>query len=658
MTDNINQILAIHQAANTLLKHEVDQLQVIPALAIKLICLSGDKSGRASSLAQLISSEPSLDAKVLKAVNSIAFSPYQEIKSVKQAIKILGHSTVRQTALNQLIYNKLIYHKANFEFEQLFFWQHCLYVATLGRILAKSLNHNDPDLIYCAGLLHDIGKLILETYSRISYSDFIRHCKENDIEPSYKSEHDFFGLNHAEMGFVFSQKWHLPEHISASIYCHHQMPDDNSPFAKCKHDIAIICLADYIACTQGLCSTAIKHRPVLHPEVMQQIDIDSINIKNILNAADNEMQNTNAFFEIKFPNLYQLRASSVKSAILSSQNNEPRHLLPGNISISSLTIPHKSLNPDEIVPATLAAIEQDFNFERLIMLHIDPKQRSLETTYSWPESLRDSSLQHFNIKIDVLPGTLLKNLRERKAVIINSSHTENKILLEPFKTDEFLLLPIVSDDRLVALLYADNYKNHQPIDSMCITYIAPIIHELGIALANSKSFIQEKNRAELDSLTGLSNSRMLTRFLYNTFQQNIQHLSQIAVGFIDIDFFKKFNDTCGHQIGDEAIIMVAQIMRSLTRPGDFIGRYGGDEFVFVLQSTDKKGVYSYAERIRLEVEQQGKILSRQFLGHKITISIGVSLYHQEFNSYDKIISAADTAMYKAKQKGRNCVVIA
>lgn len=98
-------------------------------------------------------------------------------------------------------------------------------------------------------------------------------------------------------------------------------------------------------------------------------------------------------------------------------------------------------------------------------------------------------------------------------------------------------------------------------------------------------------------------------------------------------------------------------MRSLTRPSDFIGRYGGDEFVFVLQSTDKKGVYSYAERIRLEVEQQGKILSRQFLGHEITISIGVSLYHQEYNSSDKIISAADTAMYRAKQKGRNCVVI-
>lgn len=143
---------------------------------------------------------------------------------------------------------------------------------------------------------------------------------------------------------------------------------------------------------------------------------------------------------------------------------------------------------------------------------------------------------------------------------------------------------------------------------------------------------------------------MLTEILNNSFKLSLAQLKHIAVGFIDIDNFKKFNDTCGHQVGDEALIMVAQIMRSLTRPGDFIGRYGGDEFVFVLQSTNKKGVYSYAERIRLEVEQQGKLLSRQFLGHEITISIGISLYHQEFNRYDKIISTADMAMYRAKQK--------
>ena len=656
MSKNVNPHIALQQTASSILKHAVDHLQVIPLLAIKLLRLSSDNTNRAAELSTLINSEPALAEKVLGNVNSVVLLHYQKIKSIKQAIIILGDSGVRQIALNQLIHNKLIYHKANFEFDQLFFWHHCLFVATLARTIATSINYKDPDLMYSAGLLHDIGKIILETHAKNSYSDFIRHSR-NDLEPSLQSEQSFFGINHAEIGFVFCQQWKIPKPITASVYCHHTMPDDNSPFFDCKQEIAIISLANYIASAQGIGSTAAKYTPPLHPEVLNLLEIETIDIKELLNAVDNEMQNTCAFFGIKSPNLYKLRASLVESAIHCSLHVQQANSLPGNISVSSLTIPHKSLDPDEIIPATLAAIQQDFHFERLIMLNINPRQRSLETTYSWPASLKDSSLQHFNIPIDVLPNTLLGNLRERKAVIINSNHPENKILLEPFKVDEFLLLPIVSNNRLVALLYADNHLSYRLMDPQCITYIAPIIHELGIALANAQSFILERNRAELDSLTGLSNSRKLSEFLNSIFRLDISQLSQIAVGFIDIDFFKQFNDSCGHQVGDEALVMVAQIMRSLTRPGDFIGRYGGDEFVFVLQSTDKKGVYSYAERIRLEVEQQGKILSRQFLRHEITISIGVSLFHQEFNSYDKIISAADTAMYQAKQQGRNCVVI-
>lgn len=657
MTDNANQMLDIQQAAQSLLKHDIGQLQVIPALAIKLINLSDNKKNSAPELIRLIESEPTLADKIINNVNSIAFPIFLKIKSIEQATKILGHSNIKQIALNQLIYNKLIYHKANFEFEQISFWQHCLYVATLSRTIATALNHNNPGEIYIAGLLHDIGKLILETYSKLTYSNFIRSCKKDNIELSHYAEHDFFGLSHTEMGFVFCQHWHLPEFIMASTFCHHDIPDGTNPFAKYKDDIAIINLANYIASMQGIGSTTAHCMPTLEPEVINLLDMEKININKILSNVDIEMQNTCAFFDIKYPDLDLLRATLVKTAVLPRKNDMQEHFLPGNISISSLTIPHRSLNPDIIIPATLKAIQEGFHFERLIMLDINPKQRSLETSYCWPISLTKSSLHHFNIKLDALPDVLLSKLRERKAVIINNHHEENRVLLEPLRVDEFLLIPIVSDNRLVALLYADNYLNHNTIDSLCITQIEPIIHELGIALANAKCFIQQRNKAELDALTGLSNSQRLTAFLNNTFKLNMQQLSQIAVGFIDIDYFKQFNDSCGHQIGDEAIIMVAQIMRSLTRPGDFVGRYGGDEFVFVLQSTDKQGARSYAERIRLEVEQQGKILSRQFHEHKITISVGVSLFHKEINSPDKIISAADRAMYKAKQQGRNCVVI-
>jgi len=230
-------------------------------------------------------------------------------------------------------------------------------------------------------------------------------------------------------------------------------------------------------------------------------------------------------------------------------------------------------------------------------------------------------------------------------------------IVEGFQVDEFLLVPVLSQNRLIALLYIDNEKSKSPLGSNNIVQITPIIHELGVALNNAKRFQLEKKRAEVDALTGLLNKRMVIEYLTATFQENKDQLSRVAVGFIDIDFFKRFNDSCGHEAGDDALKIVAQIMQTLTRPSDFIGRYGGEEFVFVLRNTTLKGAQCYAERIRLEIERKGEILKQRFKGHALTISIGVSLYSPKFSSYNQIIEAADAAMYKAKHQGRNCVVV-
>jgi diguanylate cyclase (GGDEF)-like protein/putative nucleotidyltransferase with HDIG domain len=658
MTDNINHEVAINQAANSILKHKVESLQVIPAVALKLLRLTNDERSNVADLAKLIETEPTLAAKVLRNVNSAAFALSHKITSISRAVNILGFSTVRQLTLNQLIYNKLIDHRAKQEFDQLFFWQHCLFVASLSRAIAKALKHKDPDLMYSAGLMHDIGKIVLETHGKISYSNFILACK-NDEQAVIKGEHDFFGLNHAEMGFVFCQQWEIPEQISAIVYCHHDMPDNNSPFAKYKSDIAIISFANYIAWLQGIGSVSTNNLPELHSEVSKYLNTEKLDLERLLNQVDHEMQNTRVFYGTQFPSLNKLRATLVETTLLINYQNKQNHsnLLPSKISINSLTIPHQSLDPDEIIPWTLAAIQSDFNFKRIIMLTINPKQRSLLAAYTWPESLNEKSIQCFNIDIDLLPVTILNGLRERKAVVVNADDQNNKTILNQFKVEEFLFIPVLSHNRLAGLIYADNDNNKNPINLDSIDQIAPIVRELGVALANSKRFELEKKRAELDSLTGLLNKRMVTEFLSNTFNSKDKKLTQIAVGFIDVDLFKKFNDTCGHQAGDDVLKIVAQILRTLTRPRDFIGRYGGEEFVFVLQGTDKQGAFCYAERIRKEIQRKGKILSQRFQGHVLTVSIGISVYKPSHTNYSSILEEADKAMYTAKHKGRNCVVI-
>jgi len=659
MTEHANHFLAINQAAELILKHKVDRLQVIPAVALKLLRLTSDERTNVSDLSQLIETEPTLAAKILRNVNSAAFALSHKVTSINRAVNILGFSSVRQLALNQLFYNKLIQHKSKNEFDQLFYWQHCLFVASLSRAIANALKHPEPDLIYCAGLMHDIGKIVFESHGKVSYSDFLLACK-GDEQSMLSGEHDFFGLNHAEMGYVFCQQWDIPEQIAAIVYCHHELPKDNELYAQYKPEIAIVSFANYIAWMQGVGSISINNPPELDVEVSKHLNSSRLDLESLLSNVDQEMKHTREFYGINFPSLNKLRATLIETALLLSNYNKQgdnAHNISSSVSISSLTVPHKSLDPDEIIPWTLSAIQADFNFQRLVLLKVKPKQRSLVATYAYPEIDTENNLKQFSIQIDALPKAILNSLRERKAVIINAENDDNKNILQKFKVDEFAVVPVLSQNRLAALLYIDNCFDKQLILPESISQITPIIHELGVALANAKRFELEKKRAEVDALTGLLNKRMVIEHLTTTFQLDKQQLSSVAVGFIDIDFFKKFNDSCGHEAGDDVLKIVAQIMLTLTRPSDFIGRYGGEEFVFVLHNTTAKGAQCYAERIRLEIERKGKILMQRFHGHALTISIGVSLYDQKFSSYKQMIETADEAMYTAKHQGRNCVVV-
>ncbi|PPC92046.1 MAG: hypothetical protein CTY34_01615 [Methylobacter sp.] len=204
----------LREAAKFILKQEVNNLQLVPSAALKLLRLTQDSNTQLSDLAKIIETEPALAAKVLRNVNSAAYCLPHKIASIKRAVNFLGFSAVRRSALDLLFYNKLINHQLKREFNLLFFWQHCLFVAALSKRIADVLKHPEPDLVYTAGLLHDIGKIVLETASRLTYSDFLQSIKpQYQITP--ENEQRFFGLTHSQIGYLFCLEWQLPNAITA-----------------------------------------------------------------------------------------------------------------------------------------------------------------------------------------------------------------------------------------------------------------------------------------------------------------------------------------------------------------------------------------------------------------------------------------------------------
>jgi len=182
-----------------------------------------------------------------------------------------------------------------------------------------------------------------------------------------------------------------------------------------------------------------------------------------------------------------------------------------------------------------------------------------------------------------------------------------------------------------------------------------------LQLKDLREVLQEKNRqlqelANRDGLTGLYNHRYFHEQLSKDFLRARRYNENLSCVLLDIDYFKSFNDTHGHQTGDVVLRTLGGLIEDSIRGSDLAARYGGEEFAIVLYHTDGPGAYQIAERLRQAVEDckvrdKGNVLY-------VTISLGVATFpHEVIHDSNDLVECADKALYKAKENGRNRVEV-
>lgn len=165
-----------------------------------------------------------------------------------------------------------------------------------------------------------------------------------------------------------------------------------------------------------------------------------------------------------------------------------------------------------------------------------------------------------------------------------------------------------------------------------------------------------KHLAMYDELTGLANRRNFDETLERQFKLAKRKKIPLSIIICDIDFFKIYNDTYGHQQGDNCLAAVAKVIGCIAgRPTDRACRYGGEEFTLILPDTNLQGGLIIAEKLRQAIESENIQHEGSKVAGCVTLSVGLAAYTGQFHSEDEILKAADDALYRAKENGRNRV---
>ena len=214
-------------------------------------------------------------------------------------------------------------------------------------------------------------------------------------------------------------------------------------------------------------------------------------------------------------------------------------------------------------------------------------------------------------------------------------------------------LPMTAKGKTLGMFYL-RFNNSAPINNLVQKLAETVAQNVAMSFANLTLQQELRNQSLRDPLTGIFNRRYLQESLVKEIERAHRKQQFIGIMMLDIDYFKRFNDTYGHSAGDRVLREVSAYLMSEIRQYDIACRYGGEELVLVMPDTSIEDTIMGAEEIRSGVKQ----LQLEYENTKlesITVSIGVSCFPDDGTDVEGLIDAADKALYRAKEAGRDCV---
>lgn len=275
------------------LLERITDIATLPFVVRKLMATLSNPRSSARDLGKVIMSDQALSTKVLRLTNSAYYGLAQEITNINHAVAVLGLNTLRSMTLSIASHSAFFKGEGCPFFDRKKLWLHSLGTAICARVLARHFGLATYEDFFAAGLIHDVGKVIVDQYAPMLFHNVIMLTIKEKIT-FYEAEQRVLGITHPEIGKEAALKWCFPSFLIDAIANHH----DPIKAGRSWEAASIIHLANYFCKLKGIGESGDQCSPVLDPEVEKAININSKALENIFSDIDKDFKNSQAFIDM------------------------------------------------------------------------------------------------------------------------------------------------------------------------------------------------------------------------------------------------------------------------------------------------------------------------------------------------------------------------
>jgi diguanylate cyclase (GGDEF)-like protein len=309
------------------------------------------------------------------------------------------------------------------------------------------------------------------------------------------------------------------------------------------------------------------------------------------------------------------------------------------------------LNFDQLINSALLTIIGQIGSESAFAMMYDNSKHAFSRNFQ--KGFKEKELVKLNF---IGQSAIAKYLAKNPGPVYVDKITADKqlklYLTKLKKLKIRLIAPILYTERLQGIIGIGEKLYAQDFSQTDYELFHVLVNIISISIENAQHYEEVKNLSLTDGMTNLHNYRYFSIRLKEELNRGKRNKTKVSLLILDIDHFKNYNDTLGHQAGDEALRTLGRLLKKTVRDEDVVARYGGEEFCIILPGISKDGMKPLGERIRKIVQAHSFYKERVQPNGKLTISLGGATFPDDSKTLDALIQGADEALYRAKNMGR------